>query len=74
MSIAQQVKEMPRGGDYWKKWLRRFLTLLAPAFLICFTVVLFGPLDIVNTNQAYLTFTAGDIFWTLFAAMAGFTV
>ena len=48
-------------GDYWKTWPKRFLTLLAPAFLMCFTVIFFGPLDIVNANQAYLTFSAGSI-------------
>ena len=48
-------------GGYWKGWLRRFLTLLAPAFLICYTVIFFGPLDIVNANQAYLTFSAGSL-------------
>lgn len=74
MSIAEQTKEKPQDGNYWKNWLRRFLTLLAPAFLMCFTVVLFGPLDIVNANQMYLTFTAGDIFWTLFGAMMGSTL
>ena len=47
--------------DYWKTWPKRFMTLLAPAFLICFTVVFFGPLDTVNANQAYLTFSAGSI-------------
>jgi len=51
----------PQRGDYWKTWHKRFLTLLAPAFLMCFTVVFFGPLDIVNANQAYLTFAASDI-------------
>ena len=49
------------GGGYWKSWLRRFLVLLAPAFLICYTVGFFGPLDIVNANHAYLTFSAGDL-------------
>ena len=49
------------GGGYWYGWVRRFLVLLAPAFLICFTVVFFGPLDIVNANQAYLTFSAGSL-------------
>ena len=48
-------------GGYWHGWVRRFLTLLAPAFLICFTVVFFGPLDIANANQAYLTFSAGSL-------------
>ena len=51
----------PQRGDYWKTWFKRFLTLLGPAFLMCFTVVFFGPLDIVNANQAYLTFAASDI-------------
>lgn len=46
---------------YWSAWRKRFLTLLGPAFLMCFTVVFFGPLDIVNANQAYLTFAASDI-------------
>ena len=47
--------------SFWKSWFRRFLTLLAPAFLICFTVIFFGPLDIVNSNQMYLTFSAGSL-------------
>ncbi len=47
--------------DYWSAWPKRFLTLLGPAFLLCFTAIFFGPLDIVNSNQAYLTFSAGDL-------------
>ncbi len=58
MNDNQKLKKQ---GDYWHTWPKRFLTLLAPAFLICFTVIFFGPLDIVNSNQQYLTFAAGDI-------------
>ena len=59
-------------NDYWKTWPKRFLTLLAPAFLLCFTVVFFGPLDIVNSNQAYLTFSAGSLVPTFgLATVAG---
>ena len=47
--------------DYTDGWVKRFLTLLAPAFLFCYTIIFFGPLDIVNANQAYLTFAASDI-------------
>ncbi len=59
---------------YWKGWVRRFLTLLAPAFLMCFTVIFFGPLDIVNSNQAYLTFAAGSLVPTFGLVTLGATV
>lgn len=59
--MAEKTQTAPPAGTYWQGWLRRFLLLLAPAFLMCFTVIFFGPLDIVNANQMYLTFTAGSI-------------
>ena len=66
-------KNRPEGRfrGYWKDWSKRFLVLLAPAFLICYTVVFFGPLDIVNANQAYLTFSAGDLAPTFGLATIG---
>ncbi len=51
----------PRVTTYFK----RFLALAAPAFLLMFTGVFASPLDIVNSNHAYLTFSAGDLFWPL---------
>ena len=39
--------------------------MAAPAFLLMFITLFFGPLDIVNTNQQYLTFAAGRLFWPL---------
>ena len=61
-------------GGYWKTWPKRFLVLLAPAFLMCFTVILFGPLDIVNFNQAYLTFSAGSLLPVFSLAAIGCSV
>ena len=59
---------------YWKGWVKRFLTLLVPAFFLFFTGVFFGPLDIVTANQMYLTFSAGDLLfsvaWVTVAASA----
>ena len=60
--------------SFWKGWLRRFLVLLAPAFLMCFTAIFFGPLDIVNSNQMYLTFSAGSIAPAFGLATVGATV
>ncbi|MCD8117646.1 MAG: sulfatase-like hydrolase/transferase [Oscillospiraceae bacterium] len=68
--MEENKKKAVSGKEYWKNWLHRFLGLLAPAFLLCFTGLFFGPLDIVNSNQAYLTFSAGTLFWSL----AGVTV
>lgn len=59
--MADPTKTTKPTGGYWHGWLQRFLTLLAPAFLMCYTVIFFGPLDIVNANQMYLTFSAGSI-------------
>jgi hypothetical protein len=59
--MADKGLNETKGKTYWKGWLRRFLTLLAPAFLMCFTVIFFGPLDIVNANQMYLTFSAASL-------------
>lgn len=59
--MADTAKNTHPAGGYWNGWLHRFLTLLAPAFLICFTAIFFGPLDIVNANQMYLTFSAGSL-------------
>lgn len=41
---------------------RRLLLAAAPAFLLAFTVLFVGPLDIVNANRAYLPFSAGELF------------
>ena len=51
-------------SDYMKNWPKRFLLMLAVCFTAIFTVVFIGPLDIINSNQTYLTFTAGDLLWT----------
>ncbi len=59
--MAEKKQENKTAGDYWKTWPKRFLTLLAPAFALCYTVIFFGPLDIVNSNQMYLTFSAGSL-------------
>ncbi len=59
------MEEKKVRGGYWKGWLKRFLTLLVPAFFLCFTGVFFGPLDIVNANQMYLTFAAGDLLFSV---------
>lgn len=58
---------------YWKQWLGRFLTMLAPSFLLCFTLFFVGPLDITNTNQAYLTFVAADLLVTVIPLTLGCT-
>ena len=50
---------------YLHGWLRRFLVLLAPAFLCVFTLILFGPLDIMNSNRMYLTFKASSFIGSL---------
>ncbi len=63
--MMEKVRNDTPAQGYWGSWPRRFLTALAPAFLMCFTVIFFGPLDIVNSNQMYLTFTAGTILWAL---------
>ncbi len=56
---------------YWKTWLSRFLTMLAPAFLLSFTLFFVGPLDITNANQAYLTFAAVDLLPTVIPMAVG---
>lgn len=56
---------------YWKKWLSRFLYMLAPAFLLSFTLFFVGPLDITNANQAYLTFAAVDLLPTVIPMAIG---
>lgn len=56
---------------YWKKWLSRFLYMLAPAFLLSFTLFFVGPLDITNSNQAYLTFAAVDLLPTVIPMTIG---
>lgn len=63
----------------WKRiwaqpYVRRLAAAAAPAFLLCFTGLFFGPLDIVNANQVYLTFTAGDLLRPLLALTAAGTV
>ena len=55
-------------------WLKRFLALLVPSFLLCFTVIFFGPLDIISSNQSYLTFTADSVLETCTVVMAASTV
>ncbi len=57
----------------FRPWLRRMGRLALPLGLLLFTGLFFGPLDIVNTNRAYLTFTAGDLFWPLLALSLGGT-
>ena len=59
--MADTTQTTRTGDSFGKSWLRRFLVLLAPAFVICYTVIFFGPLDIVNANQMYLTFSAGSL-------------
>ena len=69
--------ESPSGGGmraYWKGWLKRFLVLLAPSFLCFFTLIFFGPLDIINTNAMYLTFSASSFVGTLALVTLGATV
>lgn len=56
---------------YWKTWLGRFLTMLAPAFFLSFTLFFVGPLDITNANQAYLTFAAVDLLPTVIPMTVG---
>ena len=51
-------------SDYMKSWPKRFVLMFAAVFTIVFTTVFIGPLDIINTNSTYLTFTAGDLLWT----------
>ena len=59
--MAETKTTENKAKSFWRGWLRRFLVLLAPAFVMCYTVIFFGPLDIVNSNQMYLTFSAGSI-------------
>lgn len=49
----------------FRSYLRRLSLMAAPVFLLMFTGVFASPLDIVNSNHAYLTFSAGDLFWPL---------
>ena len=44
-----------------KGWLSRALLAAAPAGLLAFTVVFVGPLDILNSNRAYVPFSAGKL-------------
>lgn len=55
-------------------YVQRLGRVAAPAFLLFFTGAFFGPLDIVNANRAYLTFTAGDLFWPLLGLTLGGTL
>ena len=57
-----------------RPWGRRMAAAAVPAFLLMFTVVFFGPLDITNANQHYLTFTAADLFWPLLGLMLAGTL
>ena len=42
-------------------WLSRALLAAAPAGFLAFTVVFIGPLDILNSNRAYVPFAAGKL-------------
>ena len=53
------------GSASLRAYLRRLAVMAAPAFLLMFITLFFGSLDIVNTNQQYLTFAAGRLFWPL---------
>ena len=53
----------------FQAYLKRFALMAAPVFLLMFTGVFASPLDIVNSNHAYLTFSAGDLFWQLLGLM-----
>ncbi len=59
-----------KASFFLRDYGRRLLRMEAPAALLLFTGLFFGPLDIVNTNGAYLTFTAGDLFWPLLGLSA----
>lgn len=50
---------------FMQAYLKRLAHMAAPVFLLLFTGVFASPLDIVNSNHAYLTFSAGDLFWQL---------
>lgn len=49
--------------------MRRFLCMLAPLFALSFTVVFFGPTDLVLENGAYLYVQSGD-FWPALLGIA----
>ena len=51
-----------------KGWLSRALLAAAPAGLLAFTVVFVGPLDILNSNRAYVPFSAGKLALPLLGA------
>ncbi len=55
-------------------WFSRALLAAAPAFLLAFTVVFIGPLDILNSNRAYVPFSAGKLVLPLLGAMIAFTL
>lgn len=57
----------PALRSYGRRWLR----MAPPAFLLSFTILFFGPLDIINTNGSYLPFSAGDLFWPLLGLALG---
>ncbi len=58
----------------FRDYLKRFGLMAAPAFLLMFITLFFGPLDIVNQNQQYLTFAAGRLFWPLLGLTLAGTV
>ncbi len=59
-----KLKEALRKSSF-RAYLRRLAVMAAPSFLLMFITLFFGPLDIVNQNQQYLTFAAGRLLWPL---------
>lgn len=57
-----------------RAYFKRFGLMAAPVFLLVYTTVFIGPLDIVNANQQYLTFPAADLFWPLLGITLGVTL
>ena len=58
----------------WKEYLIRAGIMAVPVFMLLYTCVFIGPLDIVNANQQFLTVTAGELFWPFLGMTLGGTV
>ena len=48
-----------------EKYGRRALLALVPAALLAYTLIFIGPLDILNSNQVYVPFSASAFFWPM---------
>ena len=70
MSIAAAKTKSPPAP----KWPVRFGLSALVAFLLAYTVLFVGPVDVVCCNQAYLSFSAGPLVAPLLGLTIAFTI